>query len=439
MLKQACRQIVRTPVTISLGLLILGIGLGYRFLVQYKNTALISTVQTTLASRDTEKIKSDLRAAVLEAVPEMSQAKTDWKRAIILRNHVYSGNKVSLPKGKAAIPLTVENYKAVVSGQSPQLCNGMAIVYIGLLQAFGIPSRQVVVASNKAVSSRLALNSSGQLNAKSSPPDTHAMVEVFLEGRWILQDPTFNIQWEQDGKSLSTFELRQAFLSGKKPTPVTNGYKLLPKRSTQEYYIPYNELLGYIEISELEVINPKTAGKSRVVATMPAGPTWRYAVQLSPLVSSSSKVIGTVVRDWDFVGGFPKTWEALPAAKVSKNPNAQGISVTTDASNGHYQIWSSPEELPPGNYQVRVKGAVLDGGMSIGVLDVTGNTFMTTARYWTGQRDRFPNSNMVTKFSLTEKKPVKIILTNWSYEEDSSIWNVERVMIAKEPSTSPKE
>jgi hypothetical protein len=416
--------------------LVLGITIGYRALFQDKGTASVSTVENSKSvnQENTQSAKLALKKAVLEALPEMRQAKTDWERSLILRNHVYSGNKVSLPKAEQPVPLTVEKYKAVVSGQSPQLCGGMALTYIGLLQSFDIPAHLSYLATDEAI------NRSKAASQKSAKPlDTHATVEVFLGSHWVLQDPTFNIQWELEGKPLSILELRQAFLSGQKPTPVTNGYKLLPKRSLQEYYISYQELLGHVEISEFEVLNPQTAGSRKVVATMPPGPSWLYSVETSPLVPASKNEAGTVVRNWDFIEGLPKGWGTLPAAKVSKNQEKKAISVTTDASNSHYQIWSGNEELPPGNYQVRVKGAVLDGGMSIGVLNVTSNKWITTTRYWQGQRDRFSNSDMIVKFSLTEKQPVQIILTNWSYEQDSSIWTVEKVTIAKDKSTNPKQ
>jgi hypothetical protein len=239
--------------------------------------AVLAMKQTQLNNERVAPVISNLQAAVLEAVPEMRSAKTDWQRAIILRDHVYSGNKVALPKGKPPIPLTVENYKLIVSGRLPQLCTGMALTYIGLLQSFGIPARLVNVASREAVN----LIKFPEPNSKKSI-DTHSIVEVFLDGRWIIQDPTFNIQWELDGKALNVLELREAFLSKKNPIPVSNDRKIFRGRSVQRYYIPYQDLLAYIDISEFEVLDPQLAGSLRPVATMPPGPSWQTLGPSSP-------------------------------------------------------------------------------------------------------------------------------------------------------------
>ncbi|MBD2127296.1 transglutaminase domain-containing protein [Microcoleus sp. ZQ-A2] len=222
----------------------------------------------------------------------MKQAKTDWERAIILRDHVYSRNKIFLPIAEVPVPLTVEKYKAIVSGQSPQICTGMSLAYIGLLQAFDIPARLVSLANNEAVN-----RTQSPKNSAAKIPDTHSTVEVFLDKRWVLQDPSFNTQWELDGKPLGALELRQAYLSKKNPISTTNGRPVLPRRSLQEFYIPYQDVLAYVEISEIEILNPKNAGSFKVVATMPPGPTWRHAVQSSPLAPSLNKEKETRVRD----------------------------------------------------------------------------------------------------------------------------------------------
>ncbi|MBD2015735.1 transglutaminase domain-containing protein [Microcoleus sp. FACHB-53] len=372
----------------------------------------------------------------------MKQAKTDWEGAIILRDHVYSRNKIFLPIAEVPVPLTVEKYKAIVSGQSPQICTGMSLAYIGLLQAFDIPARLVSLANNEAVN-----RTQSPKNSAAKIPDTHSTVEVFLDKRWVLQDPSFNTQWELDGKPLGALELRQAYLSKKNPISTTNGRPVLPRRSLQEFYIPYQDVLAYVEISEIEILNPKNAGSFKVVVTMPPGPTWRHAVQSSPLAPSLNNEKETRVRDWDLSEHLPMGWETLPNAKVWNNSQEKGIGVKTDASNSGYQLWSVPESLPGGDYQVRVKGDVLDGGLYIGVLDTTTQQFISTAYYWSGQRncprnadkdDCFKKSDMMAKFSLKETKPIKIILANWSYEMQSSTWNVKNVAIAKNQTVSSK-
>ena len=408
----------------------------------YSSNQSLANLATNAEAYYIQSIHSDLRAAVLQAVPEIKQAKTDWERAILLRDQIYSGNKMFLPIAPVPVPLTVEKYRAIVSGQSPQICTGMSLAYIGLLQAFDIPARLVSLANHEAVN-----RTQSPKNPAAKLPDTHSTVEVFLDNRWVLQDPSFNTQWELDGKPLGVLELRQAYLSKKNPISTTNGRKVLPGRSLQEFYIPYQDVLAYVEISEIEILNPKNAGSFKVLATMPPGPTWRHAVQSSPLAPALNDEKETRVRAWDFRENLPSGWEASPGTKVSNGSKEKGFGVKTDASNSSYQLWSAPENLPPGDYQVRVKGDVLDGGLYIGVLDTTTQQFLSTAYYWSGQRncprnadkdDCFKKSDMMAKFSLKETKPIKIILANWSYEMQSSTWNVKNVAIAKEKTVSSK-
>ncbi len=75
--------------------------------------------------------------------------------------------------------------------------------------------------------------------------DTHALVEVFDRSseRWVLVDPTFNVQFvDDDGKSLGIAELMTIQTSGGK-WALHSIAPPLPGRSATEYYLPFRDLL----------------------------------------------------------------------------------------------------------------------------------------------------------------------------------------------------
>ena len=73
------------------------------------------------------------------------------------------------------------------------ICGNLADLYLGVLHANGFPARLV-----------------GLIKA---PPlnvwDTHILVEVYVDGRWVLQDPTFNLYWTIDDKPASAWDIRK--------------------------------------------------------------------------------------------------------------------------------------------------------------------------------------------------------------------------------------
>jgi hypothetical protein len=81
--------------------------------------------------------------------------------------------------------------QAVVSRQEAVSCQGAAWLYRDLLNAFGIVAREVSLFSP-------------------TPGVNHAVVDVWLGGRWVAMDPTFNVSFtDMRGRRLSYQEMRR--------------------------------------------------------------------------------------------------------------------------------------------------------------------------------------------------------------------------------------
>ncbi len=77
------------------------------------------------------------------------------------------------------------------------LCSGMATLYFNVLRLNGIRARQVYL-------SRVLFGSD----------DTHVTVEVFVDGRWVIADPTFRIGYERDGELVGAQTIAESLVHG---------------------------------------------------------------------------------------------------------------------------------------------------------------------------------------------------------------------------------
>jgi hypothetical protein len=109
---------------------------------------------------------------------------------------------MNLVKNYQPDPINTDNsaklLKAAESGKAI-ICTGMAILFRHVLHAVGIKSRSVLLRTNI-------------FNAN----DNHETVEVLLDGKWIVMDPTFNISLtDSEGQLLSALEVKQLLIKGK--------------------------------------------------------------------------------------------------------------------------------------------------------------------------------------------------------------------------------
>jgi len=63
--------------------------------------------------------------------------------------------------------------------------------------------------------------------------DSHSFVEVRKDGRWVIQDPTFNGGWRIDGRIVGTRELQEALRTGTWRKARWHG----PQKAMYDYYV----------------------------------------------------------------------------------------------------------------------------------------------------------------------------------------------------------
>jgi hypothetical protein len=118
------------------------------------------------------------------------------------------------------------------------LCGGMAYLYHGYLDQAGIPNRIARFATGPAPSA-----------------NAHVTVEVALNGRWVLLDPTFHVRFWHNGRALSARDMMNLYYRHESSHIQTQfmGDVLYPVR-IEVYYIDYfllTQYLYYVEHTNL--------------------------------------------------------------------------------------------------------------------------------------------------------------------------------------------
>ena len=376
-----------------------------------------------------------LQDAAITYEPRLATATTDWDRAVLLRNLVYSHTMLGVPVPVTA-PLTVIELKSVLDGDMPEICGGMSQVYIGLLQAFGLKARYLSL----VVDSSLFLGGTGL--------DTHVSVEVYLDGAWVVQDPTFNIHWVDWGVPLGIVGLRNAFLYGFQPQPATDGFPTPPGRALADYYMPYGPLTANVEAAEVNMLGD---GEFTAIADYPTDFSLQdyYASQLGIDANEGAPVpiydpyTGallytaihpyselTLLYDEPFAGGLPQGWVAMPDVTLRSAMN-EDLTVSTNTQPLDYQLISPVMTLDSGWNRLIVDGSVLRGGIGLYVLDVNSGTFVDSANFTARQWQLNPAGVAYVDFYLPQTADVLFILTNYRDTQSSSLWRLSRVSVGK--------
>lgn len=110
------------------------------------------------------------------------------------------------------------------------LCGCMADLYHGYLDRAGIPNRVVNFAAGLG-----------------APADTHATVEVALNGKWVILDPTFHVRFWHDGQPLGARDLMNLYYRHETNQILAQflGDVTYPAR-IEKYYIDYRLLPQHV-------------------------------------------------------------------------------------------------------------------------------------------------------------------------------------------------
>ncbi len=111
-------------------------------------------------------------------------------------------------------------------------CAGMANLYFNVLRLNGFKARQVYL-------SRACFDNT----------DTHVTVEVLVDSKWVIADPTFHVGFERDGELVGAQAISRSLRDGSlnEIKPRFYGPVRYPKR-LYSYYIPWQSLFNNVFI-----------------------------------------------------------------------------------------------------------------------------------------------------------------------------------------------
>lgn len=149
---------------------------------------------------------------------------------LAIRDYVYRSNRL----GNASHTFQSNGHRYALLGEAgfEQLCGGMAMAFQWALTKIGLPARTVQLAGEDFLAGK-------------NQYDTHVSVEVWLDGKWQISDPTFNISVRcSSGKgNLSVPEARDCIKNGGKLVAIP-GRTQISSRTIADYYAPYDNFFA---------------------------------------------------------------------------------------------------------------------------------------------------------------------------------------------------
>ncbi len=345
--------------------------------------------------QEIKKRKQEIKKYLYEQLPELSSTIEPLKKVRLLRNFVYK-NTVLGNSGKSII--NIADLQQWQKGEIKIICGGMSHLLCLLLDSLDIKSRVIDLRTNGFYINN---NNSG----------THVATEVFINGRWLIEDPTFNIEFYHKGKTINFKKLFKLNEEEKynEVSYSTNGYNLIKNRSIDTYYLSYDQFLSCIIITN-------------------------YAVDFSKyqpeyLISKNSF----------FRTGKAQKIKTIPVNLKELKPankNAQfnflknKLNVTSNRSKAHYQVTKNIN-LPAGNYLVVFKGKITEGGVALGAIDTSKNKWLTSQIYDASISTKYPDISFPNLFKLNKDTIVKITISNCNQIPDISKFSIENMQILK--------
>jgi len=208
----------------------------------------------------------------------LRQDLTNDKIAVLLRDPVYN----YIPRNSQSQPMNWSNlfklYVDAVTGSSAgYLCGGLSFFYRILLEAFGIPSRYVEL-----------LTSIGEKY------DSHASVEVFIDGKWVASDPTFNLMIKSGKKYISYLELASVLTQQGDFELATNGMDNSRYPADDVIFTPKSSYFNFIFIGPATVSQP---GKRIKFEAIKHPETWNGYIRGLNLNYSKTDILEKYLAD----------------------------------------------------------------------------------------------------------------------------------------------
>lgn len=175
---------------------------------------------------------ANVRQIALSLNPDL-EALEPLSVALAIRDMIYRRVPIELPPtGFDYSNLDRAVFLELTDPRFGDICGGLSIIYVALLQAFDIEARYV-----------------GMFTEAVNAPDpviSHASVEAFIDGRWIALDPTFNFSVHFAGRRIGWQEARALTLAGQTVAFESDGYEIRPGGSVYDYPDPLTEALEFM-------------------------------------------------------------------------------------------------------------------------------------------------------------------------------------------------
>lgn len=152
----------------------------------------------------------------------------------------------------------------------------------------------------------------------------------------------------------------------------------------------------------------------------------RYAALASPLVKMSKFLVANTRFSWNLQSS--STGWAL-ADDVQAKRTGAGFLIRTGRNTYGYEL-TAKVTLGRGPYLLRLHGEIIDGGISLGALDVSTNKWLGQSFYWYGQDPS--RGALAVPFSIKHPGTVELVIANWSLiEPTASRWLLSRIELVQ--------
>ncbi len=138
----------------------------------------------------------------------------------------------------------------------------------------------------------------------------------------------------------------------------------------------------------------------------------------------------TAIEDWSFLGGLHREWTSLGRTSLRND----GLVVTTDRGSG-YQLLSRTRRLPPGRYRVTGRFRIVEGALSLAVLDLVGQALLTSGSFT--EADGPGELALSVAFRTRERRSISVVLSNGS-PTGRSEWLLTSVTLKRMERVTPK-